>query len=66
MLSPHQINFVQIERIRKIERDETWLHGERVGHPVDPKCPEVQEQVVAVVLRLSPVWRCEFEATSAE
>jgi hypothetical protein len=61
MLTPSEINHLEIVKIREIERNETWLAGERLGHAVDPKSSEVQSRVLEIVLNLAPSWREEFE-----
>lgn len=61
MLTPSEINHLEILRIREIEKNETWLAAERAGHPVDPKSPEVQSRVLEIVLDLAPSWRKELD-----
>lgn len=48
--------------IAQIERDETWLFGEKVGHEVDPKCIEVVSKVLEVVLKCAAQWRTNLES----
>ena len=66
MLEPWQINPRERFLIAQIERDETWLYGEKVGHSVDAKCAEVVMKVIEVVLQCAAEWRAELEATSSE
>ena len=42
----------QLPVIHQIIADETWLEGERRGHPVSPSDPVVRENVCRVVLRI--------------
>jgi hypothetical protein len=44
--------FRELQVIRKIIDDETWLEGERRGCYVSPEDPVVREKVCAVVLRI--------------
>jgi hypothetical protein len=62
MLQPCEINPLEILFIQEIERNETWLAGERAGHPVDPKSPEVQQKVAEIVMELAASWREELES----
>ena len=62
MLEPNDINHHQVPLIREIESNETWLLGERVGHPVDPKSSEVQSLVIEIVLQWREQWRKELES----
>ena len=66
MLEARKINAREIPLIAEIEKNETWLLGEKVGHPVDPKCTEVQSKVVEIVLSTAAKWRTEFEVRSDE
>ena len=59
-LQPWQINPRQLLLIAQVERDETWLYGEKVGHAVDAKCAEVIAKVIEVVLRCSAGWRADL------
>ena len=63
-LQPWQINPRQVLLIAQIERDETWLYGEMVGHAVDAKCAEVVAKVIEVILRRSAGWRADLESRS--
>ena len=65
MLKPSEINPLEIQRIKEIERNEAWLASERAGHPIDPKSPEVRLRVLEVVLNLAPSWRKELEPEEA-
>ena len=60
-MEPRRINPVERERIAEIERNETWLLGERLGHRVDPKSPEVRSRVADIVLQCREGWRNELE-----
>ena len=62
MLEPWQINPRERLLIAQIERDETWLYGEKVGHAVDAKCAEVISKVIEVVRRCAAGWRADLEA----
>jgi hypothetical protein len=42
----------EVQVIKKIIRDETWLEGERRGCPVSPEDTVVRERVCAIVLRI--------------
>ncbi len=42
----------EIPVIHKIIADETWLEGERRGHPVASDDPVVREHVCEVILRV--------------
>lgn len=42
----------QLGVIRKVIDDETWLEGERRGHPVTPDDHAVRENVCRVVLQI--------------
>jgi hypothetical protein len=61
MLEPEKINPKEAPLIQEIVKNETWLLGERVGHAVDPRCPEVLSRVVDIVLNLGAQWRNHFE-----
>ena len=61
MLEAREINSKEIPLIADVEKNETWLLGEKVGHSVDPKCPEVQSKVVEIVLTAGAKWRIEME-----
>jgi hypothetical protein len=61
MLEPEKINHKQAPLIEEIVKNETWLHGEKMGHPVDPKCPEVLSRVVDIVLKCGGQWRTNLE-----
>ncbi len=49
--------FRQLEMIRKIIADETWLEGERRGCAVLPHDPVVRENVCRVILRIGEEMR---------
>ena len=66
MLEPKIINFKELLLIAQIEKDETWLYGEKVGHAVDAKCAEVVARVIEVVLRCAEEWRKNFESVSED
>jgi len=61
-LQPWQINPLELILIAQIERDETWLYGEKVGHAVDAKCAEVKSKMIEVILRCAKGWRADFES----
>jgi hypothetical protein len=61
-LQPWQINPQELLLIAQVERDETWLYGEKVGHAVDAKCAEVISKVIEVILRCSAGWRADLES----
>ena len=61
-LEPWQINPWERLLIAQIERDETWLYGEKVGHVVDAKCAEVKSNVIAVILKCAAGWRANLES----
>ena len=61
-LKPWQINPQERLLIAQIERDETWLYGEKVGHAVDAKCAEVISNVIDIILRCSAGWRADLES----
>lgn len=61
MLLPVHINPLQIPLIAEIERNETWLLGEKLGHAVDPKSPEVRSRVAQIVIECRDQWRRQFE-----
>jgi hypothetical protein len=61
-LHPWEINSQELLLIAQVERDETWLYGEKVGHAVDAKCAEVIAKVIEVILRCSAGWRAELES----
>lgn len=62
MLKPEQINFKEIPLIAEVQRNEAWLLGERVGHPVDPKCSEVVSKVAEIILKIGNQWRKNLES----
>ena len=62
LLEPWQINPRELLLIAQIERDETWLHGEKVGHAVDAKCAEVVSKVIEVILKCAAGWRTDLES----
>jgi len=66
MLEPLIINPKELFFIAQIERDETWLYGEVVGHEVDAKCAEVVSRVIEVVLRCAAKWRSDLEPVIEE
>lgn len=49
--------FRQLEMIRRIIADETWLEGERRGCAVSSDDPVVRENVCRVVLRVGQAMR---------
>ena len=61
-LEPRQINSWERLLIAQVERDETWLYGEKVGHAVDAKCAEVISKVIEVILKCAAGWRAELES----
>ena len=61
-LEPWQINPWERLLIAQIERDETWLYAEKVGHAVDVKCAEVKSKVIAVILRCAAGWRADLDS----
>ena len=66
MLQPWKINPQELLMIAQIERDETWLFGEKVGHEVDAKCIEVVTKVLEVVLKCAAQWRTNLESGSED
>lgn len=44
---PWQINPRELPLVAQMERDETWLYGEKVGHADDAKCAEVIRKVAS-------------------
>ena len=50
----------EIQEIKKIIRDETWLEGERRGCPVRPDDVVVRERVCSVILRIGQQMRDAF------
>jgi hypothetical protein len=66
MLQPSEINARELLLIAQIERDETWLLGERMGHSVDSDCIEVVTKVLEVIIRCAAKWRTDFESESVE
>jgi hypothetical protein len=56
----------QLQVIKKIIQDETWLEGERRGRPVSPDDPAVRENVCGVVLRIGQNLREAFSAELAK
>ncbi len=65
-MEPWQINPREQLLIAQIERDEMWLHGERVGHAVDANCAEVVSKVIEVILHCAATWRADLEAPCNE
>ena len=61
-LQPWQINSQELLLVAQIERDETWLYGEKVGHAVDAKCAEVIPKVIEVILKCAAGWRANLES----
>ena len=61
-LQPGLINPQERLLIAQIERDETWLYGEKVGHAVDAKCAEVISKVIEVILKCAAGWRADLES----
>lgn len=55
--------FVQVQYVKKIIEDETWLEGERRGQPVSPDDAVVRENVCQVILRVGREMR--FAALAA-
>jgi hypothetical protein len=53
----------EIQEIRKIISDETWLEGERRGCAVRPDDVVVRERVCAVILRIGQQMRDSFAKT---
>ena len=49
-MSTAEINQRQLEVIRVIVADETWLEGERRGRPVHHRDPVVQVRVAEILL----------------
>lgn len=66
LMEPWQINPREQLLIAQIERDEMWLHGEKVGHAVDANCAEVVANVIEVILHCAAEWRADLEATCNE
>jgi len=66
MLEPSEINAKELLLIAQIERDETWLFGEKVGHPVASDCVEVVTKVLEVIIRCAAQWRTDFESAGEE
>jgi hypothetical protein len=62
MLQPSEINAMELLLIAQIERDETWLFGEKVGHAVASDCVEVVTKVLDVIIRCAAKWRTDFES----
>ena len=60
-LKPENINLKEVPLIEEIVKNETWLMGEKVGHVVDPKHPEVPSKVVEIVLKFGGQWRTNLE-----
>ena len=61
-LQPWQINPQVRLLIAQIQRDETWLFGEKVGHTVDAKCAEVMSKVIEIILKCAAGWRADIES----
>jgi hypothetical protein len=59
---PRYINPRELLLIAQIERDETWLYGEKVGHAVDTHCAEVISKVIEVILKCASGWRADLES----
>ncbi len=59
MNAPDPVIARQLPLIEKIISDETWLEGERRGHPVAPCDRAVRENVCLVVLRMGHEMRQE-------
>ena len=57
MKSPDRVVFRELSMIQKIIADETWLEGERRGHPVSSHDPHVRENVCRVILRIGQQMR---------
>ena len=57
MIPLETMAFRQLEMIRKIIADETWLEGERRGCQVSPHDPVVRENVCRVILRIGQQMR---------
>jgi hypothetical protein len=60
MNTPDPIVAREVQMIRKIIRDETWLEGERRGCAVSPNDAVVRERVCAIVLRIGQQMRDSF------
>jgi hypothetical protein len=58
MNSSDPVLFVQIQYVKKIVDDETWLEGERRGQPVSPDDQVVRENVCQVIMRVGREMRC--------
>jgi hypothetical protein len=65
-LKPWQINPRELLLMAQVERDETWLYGERVGHAVDAKCADVKSKVIEVILKCAGGWRAHLESPNDE
>jgi hypothetical protein len=59
------IVFRELQVIRKIIADETWLEGERRGCYVAPDDPVVRENVCRVILRIGAELRAALQAQPA-
>jgi len=57
MVQLQHLNYRELPLVEKIIRDETWLEGERRGHPVGPDDPVVRAKVCEIVLRVAHEWR---------
>ena len=64
MFAPSEINAKELLLVAQIERDETWLFGEKVGHAVDSDCLEVVTKVLEVIIRCAAKWRTDFESAA--
>lgn len=62
MLKPENINPKQIPLMAEIVKNETWLMGEKRGHPVDPHSPDVLSKVIDIVLKSGAQWRTNIES----
>jgi hypothetical protein len=65
MLSPSQVNPIQIEWIREIVQKVTRDYRDRVGYDVGPECPAVQDLIAEEVQRCGAAWRARIEASVA-
>ena len=57
MNAPYTILVHQLQSVRKIIEDETWLEGERRGCPVSRDDRAVRENVCRIVLRVGQQMR---------
>lgn len=64
--SSDPIAHLELEVIRKIIHDETWLEAERRGQPVDQADPIVISQVCDVVMRIGAQLRASYSQSHPE